>query len=780
MDWGSVFCPLPSKTVTQHVGCQNKLASHDSHRMTRITWLASHDSHHMTLITSESAGTSCASVSIMEALLIVKLFLALGVVHASLKPNQSEPCRLSCAVADSARQQMTFKAKVGDGKARIVNMTVSSQVQQTEGDACPTVSPNGLSTEPYYVWAASTKEPYLYAPPDFLRLAQRFSLHYERMDIHVRCTMQKTRQRDNKTMPAFPEVVMESLMYGLMETTGGTLCFSFTESYDNYSDTFTVSSYKCCQLVPLTPKPACEVVHPSDGWFQALSDLWEVISFLVLTYCIPAVICLFPVWPRTSRDGVRCIVLEDPSPAGFTTFLVKLSVHEDGNSLLNKASVILLRACLPCMTVGFPIVLLQVLFKTPDLHIPVMLTFLPAIILAALSSSSGKVRRRQCHLCSAVFGKVVHHFHVNDAVKAHMTANLSGAVFLSQTCAKLSDKLLKRMCSCLSFHSPLHAAFSIIQMGFLIPLGAIFLFLFCFAACIMSSFLILFLFSPISSIAMHESFSITHFLRSQRCCRQYIAEVPNLVMCLFCSLFYVYMLGLILVYRYFGTLPAYLFLILTDNVDAVLPVLAFILPIVHYLYRCFTSFSEKYQLLKIQLYLEIQNYLSREGNGNESSLLLYTESDAVAIPEELFEIACQELEMPMLRSFSAVLYPMVGVVVFYVSVLASIMVCGASSGISPLMRIISIFFVSSIPTILQLFPSGKSDKKLKEIRDELRLKNVVARYAERGPRDDDIDRDSDRGAGAGEAVLGEGTGARYGSTPVQLWIQGGGIVTRQN
>ena len=705
----------------------------------------------------------------MEALLIVKLFLALGVVHASLKPNRSEHCRLSCAVADSAQQQMTFKAKVGDGKARIVNMTVSSQVQQTEGDACPNMSAIGLSTEPYYVWAASTKEPYLYAAPDFLRLAQRFSLHYYRMDIHVRCTMQKPRQRDNKTMPAFPEVVMESLMYGLMEKTGGTLCFSFAEWYDpSYSDRLTISSCNCCQLEHPTSKPTCEVmVHPPDQWFRALSNFSGVTVFILVFY-LPAVICLFPVWPRTSRDGVRCIALEDPSPAGFTTFLVKVSVHEDGNLLLNKARVIILRACLPCMAAGFPIVLLQVLFKTPNWHIPAILTFLPAIILAVFSSPWGKVGRRQCPLCSNIFGKVVHHFHFKDAVKAHWTANLLGVLMLCQRIANCYDKLLKRMCSCLSFHSPLHAVFSIIQMGFLIPLAVIFLFLFCFAAGIMISFASLFVFSPISSIAMHESFSIAHFLRSQRCCRQYIAKVPKLMMYFRFSLYQLCISGLMLGYVLFGIFLPYLFLIVIDNVDAVLPFLAFILAFVHHLYRCFTSYSEKYQLLKIQLYLEIQNYLSREGNGNESSLLLYTESDAVAIPEELFEIACQELEMPMLRSFLAVLYPMVGVVVFYFFVFASIMVCGASTGISPLIKTISIFFVTSIPTILQLFTSGKNDKKLKEISDELRLKNVVARYAERGPRDNDIDRDSDRGAGAGEAVLGEGTGTRYGSTSVQL------------
>ena len=706
----------------------------------------------------------------MKALLIVKLFLALGVVHASLKPNQSEPCRLSCAVADSAQQQMTFKAKVADGKARIVNMTVSSQVQQTEGDACPNMSAIGLPAEPYYVWAASTKEPYLYAPPDFLRMAQRFSLHYYRMDIHVRCTMQKPRQRDNKTMPAFPEVVMESLMSGLMEKTGGTLCFSFTESYDNNSDTFTLSSYKCCQLEHPTSKPTCEVIHPHDQWFQALLTLWEYTSAFILAYYLPAVICLFPVWPRTSRDGVRCIALEDPSPAGFTTLLVKLFVPEDGNSLLNKARLIILRALLPCTTAGFPIVLQQVLFKTPNLHVLAMLTLLPAIILAAFSSSSGKVVRRQCRLCSDFFGKVVHHFHVNDAVKAHLTANLSGAVLWWQIIiTKGYVKRLKRMCSCLSFHSPLHAVFSIIQMGFLIPLGAIFLFLLCFAACIASSFAVLFVFSPLTSIAMHESFSITHFLRSQRCCLQCIAKVPKLVMYFFGSLFYLYMLGLMLVYTYFGTLLPYLFLILIDDADAVLPVLAFILPIVHYLYRCFTSYSEKYQLLKIQLYREIQNYSSREGNGSECPLLVYTESDAVAIPEELFETACEGLQMPMLRSFSAALYPMVGVLLFSFSVFASIMVYGASTGVSPLIKTISIFFVSSIPTILQVFTSGKSDNELMEISDESRLKNVVARYAERrGPRDNDIDRDSDGGAGAGEALLGGGTGTRYGSTSVQL------------
>ena len=174
-----------------------------------------------------------------------------------------------------------------------------------------------------------------------------------------------------------------------------------------------------------------------------------------------------------------------------------------------------------------------------------------------------------------------------------------------------------------------------------------------------------------------------------------------------------------------GVHVGFLVIAAIDFADIVFPLLAFSVLILYNVYSCFSSFSEKYQLLKIKLFQGIKEHYDNGGR----LLLVFTDKGATAIPEDLFKTACKELDIPMGKTFWQGFMKMISLVAFTVTVYASIQIFGSRSGTAPLTKVVVIFLTGSLPKILSVISAGGNQDKLQELDMQVRLKDVITNYA---------------------------------------------------
>ena len=98
----------------------------------------------------------------------------------------------------------------------------------------------------------------------------------------------------------------------------------------------------CCHLNKSTSGMTCNLVQSTtSGWIYAfLASVFFVM--IIITLYLPAVICL-PSLPRVSVGGVRCIALEDPSPAALQSLIAKAFSRPNPASLQDKTRLFFLK-----------------------------------------------------------------------------------------------------------------------------------------------------------------------------------------------------------------------------------------------------------------------------------------------------------------------------------------------------------------------------------------------------------------------------------------------------
>ena len=293
-------------------------------------------------------------------------------------------------------------------------------------------------------------------------------------------------------------------------------------------------------------------------------------------------------------------------------------------------------------------------------------------------------------------------------------------------CHKFCTAVITRICFRPSFESPVTAIWSACRVSLCIvlvpfaivgiPLGCTYIIF--FVLCLLSPFGTVFTYNRSRFVIRFEE-----FLPSNRSMSTKIWSYCIGITLALCTLFPMLMAFLPLCV--IGIHVGFLVITAIDFADIVFPLLAFSVLILYNIYSCFSSFSEKYQLLKIKLFQGIKEHHDNSGR----LLLVFTEKGATAIPEDLFKIACKELDIPMGKTFWQGFMKMISLVAFTITVYASIQIFGSRSGTAPLTKVVAIFLTGSLPKIISVISAVGNQEKLQEMDMEVRLKDFIATYA---------------------------------------------------
>ncbi|XP_078366514.1 uncharacterized protein LOC144650663 [Oculina patagonica] len=154
-----------------------------------------------------------------------------------------------------------------------------------------------------------------------------------------------------------------------------------------------------------------------------------------------------------------------------------------------------------------------------------------------------------------------------------------------------------------------------------------------------------------------------------------------------------------------------------------LPLATLLVVVAFYCWRCYNSFTRKYQNLAFKLY---KHYTTNaRGEQDRHVRNLRQNADAPAIPKDLFEKACKDL-MPLRKSIGLLVVRLLALLTFFFVVFAVIM---ETPDASDQAKAAATFFTALVPKIIEIVFS--KDPRMEELDDEIfdkKLKNVVDEY----------------------------------------------------
>ena len=433
----------------------------------------------------ETMAVNCVFlVSMLTASLCISFTQANNTTNQNTTGGRSV-CDSFCTIEDLSAVAQLFEKQTTVEKARVVYFTL-----YTKGLFC--VQDIGYASA--WLWAVDEKEPSMYLPSDFLHFSNILRPYLrQQLNIHLDCTA-KTRtaslhERGTSLHDAFVGIIMQNLV-----RTSGALCSRLMEPQR-------AELYTCCELNVPTSEKKCSVVESSGiaGWLRILYILLLTTSVGILPSYLPVITCFFPS-PKVSEDGISCLELGDPSPAGFRCFLVKVFVPQTNNSLLDKTRVFLLRVVfIPSLAV-FPLLLGNATLTAFDIStfisvMPSSVTFIflcccCAYVMQSLFAALVlPTQPNSCTFCKIVFSEPVVHHTTADEIRAHLKLQLYVPLTrcrLFSCCYLRQAKTLLRRCLMAPMVSTLYPlqlltvalVFFLALLGLVV--GNVFFFLFCF------------------------------------------------------------------------------------------------------------------------------------------------------------------------------------------------------------------------------------------------------------------------------------------------------------
>ena len=688
---------------------------------------------------------------------VLCLFLSLSLCIATAsaaaaksETNQSyhDVCEWSCAIKSYATVAEGFLQLVVEEKERFVNLTINAHTE-SEAILCKNSSVYN-SSEFHPSWAADEREPYLYLPSDLVGFSISTSpFHYkERMTITLSCigTVPENAPPALTNTSRLERAVTRSLMQDLMRERG-VLCFP-RESQDQFP-----TVYRCCRFDGSAI--SCDQVQSTIArLIRTLHDLWEYVLYIGAAY-LPALLCLFPCLPKKSKEGNRpCIALDDPSPAALRSLLVKFLVPQ-----LEKDTECIVRFWLFLFKAGVSFLIMVPVFYAQGWTLDTLLKQLGVVLyilhgIQIITEAFGSASAiEKCKLC----GKP--HLDTLAAVKAHVRDQLW---ISTRNCRRyIVGPYVKHVCPYTEDVSGLKkigwGALGILIFSLLLPFVLLgYTLAFTFAILV---------YSPPAAIIIFDM---------SCACKHFTSAKGNNTKKAFSLLVFFPVLGrlgfliwIIYTSTTWGMLLSYGIMVVIDRADTVLTLAAFWALVLFYLHKCFSSFSEKYQFLKLKLFLAIMEYEEDNTKGRESSriemttgrettssnthvgtttgseatpnitgresLLVHTElTGSEAIPEDLYKQACKELDMPMMKTFWVAFVKMACLIIFVLSVYYAIMIFGARTGVAPLTKMVAFFLTGLIPQMLPILSSGQ--QTLQQHYMEMKVKKIVrAEYSTEKP-----------------------------------------------
>lgn len=162
-----------------------------------------------------------------------------------------------------------------------------------------------------------------------------------------------------------------------------------------------------------------------------------------------------------------------------------------------------------------------------------------------------------------------------------------------------------------------------------------------------------------------------------------------------------------------------------------LPFATLLVVVTFYCWRCYSSFTRKYNYLALKLY---KRYTTN-AQGGEEQQINPMEEKVPMIPKGLFKEACKEL-MPLQESVGILAVQLFSLLTFFFVVFAVIM---ETPDASDQAKATAMFFTALVPEIIEMVFS--KDPGMEELDDEFfdkKLKNVVDEYSASAENKNDI------------------------------------------
>ena len=499
-------------------------------------------------------------------------------------------------------------------------------------------------------------------------------------------------------------------------------CIKITKSTGNNSNTF-------------------EGLPKCGSWPVDVLHCLCLVFFIVLLYYSPVFLCLFAP-TEVVEDGVYEIVLDRASPVSLGSLIGNYFFSKE-DTIWHRAKMFILRAVvLPFPFLGLAIFaehLQYNIFGVSRLLQPLFIVSYVCYFILAFYTSFRPVqpskRNRSCFFCRRVKSKtlicqenlpktIINHLRIQPQLIAHcwrlFIRNLLNyfkrCFLLIPSVFEVSAILCPRLFLFIVLLS-VSPAITIILLTFML-LQALFAIL---------------LTSPLAVLCdISRVFNAVHFhnrcLRFSSCFIVLSVAIPVLLGSCW-----------LMTFASFGGLITFLSVFVLLLSEEGLPYVACSVLVFYYLWSSYSSFTDKYQYVALELFKHYKSYKRSERSQvtditlNTDSLLKNTQNvndnkdSVLKIPQKLFSMACEQL-MPKSRSVCLLILKIITLVSFVLLVFSVAM--SRNEGATPVIRTLIAFLTGSFPKIVASYLNGGNQKKIKAMIAEERIPVIVLEYVE--------------------------------------------------
>ena len=489
----------------------------------------------------------------------------------------------------------------------------------------------------------------------------------------------------------------ESIDYHTVETDPHGLCMNFTK-----------------------PGRTNSTKRLQEGWPMIVLNFFSFLFCIVFLYYSPAFLCLF--YPtEIVLDGVTHIILEGASPVSLRSFAGNFfSSKKEG--IWYKARRFILRAFI----VPLPLVVFATVF-TDFIHsvISIILSIVYGFGYCAYAFSLSFYSKRSsiakhCYLCGLFKAKELsYHDEISEIIITHLRLQPLILVELSRFCKKRLLKYFKMPVTVI----PSKRCFKqyVIRLVLLIPL------LLCIPVVAAASMIMVSLLtSPGTSLCMHQS--IPRLAANTKMLKLLlIFIVAGLSLISWAGTF------TLLIVAAYGAHNALKRVFLLSLSEEHLPYLACFVSVLYYIWSSYSSFTETYHELALALYdcykdskrTQVQDVPITSDQQPELPNNTHDLDNVMAIPKELFGIACEEL-LPLREG----VYILILKITLLLSTVFTVFswVTASSFDTTPLMKTLLAFLTFAFPKIVDMCIDGEWQKKMRERIMKEKVPKIVDKF----------------------------------------------------
>ena len=488
----------------------------------------------------------------------------------------------------------------------------------------------------------------------------------------------------------------ESIDYHTVETDPHGLCMNFTKPGR------TNSTKRLQEALELR------------GWPKIVLNFFSSVFIIVFVYYSPAFLCLF--YPtEIVLDGLTHIILEGASPVSLRNFVGNyFSSGKEG--IWYKASRFILRAFIvPLPFVVFATVFTDFKHSVISIILSIVYGFgycAHAFFLSFYSKRSSIAE--YCCLCDHFKGKEFsYHDEISELIINHLRLQPLILVELSRFCKKRFLKYFKMPVTVIPskrcFKHYVIRLVLLIPMLLCIPVVAV-------ALMIFASLLT----APVTSIFMYQSIPAAN------------TKMLNFIAA---GLFIISWIGTfyLLQLAAFGAWNVLERVFLLSLSEEHLPYLACFVSVLYYIWSSYSSFTETYHELALALYdcykdskrTQVQDVPITSDQQPELPNNTHDLDNVMAIPKELFGIACEEL-LPLREG----VYILILKITLLLSTVFTVFswVTASSFDTTPLMKTLLAFLTFAFPKIVDMCIDGEWQKKMRERIMKEKVPKIVDKF----------------------------------------------------